>query len=236
MDSGVDPSASEAEELTALRRRAYGPDADISRDPDAVARLMHLEELSRAARISVGDASGIASTSTPAPYGAASTGAPVEAPATPVFWTPKRTTLRGAFVGVTVVVTAVLGVTAWSTAESASLELLDSRRDVVLAGADLSLVAGRIIRDELRPLGDLYGRSVWAGPTVDGAVCLVVEGVEAPVIMCGSSESVAEEGLNIDVFAHIDVDEPGADVEDGQRVRITLTPDGAVLARPLTEQ
>lgn len=34
-------------ELADLRRRAYGPDADIQRDPDAVARLHELEALSR---------------------------------------------------------------------------------------------------------------------------------------------------------------------------------------------
>jgi len=36
------------EELTRLRRRAYGPDADIDGDPDALARLRELEALARA--------------------------------------------------------------------------------------------------------------------------------------------------------------------------------------------
>lgn len=34
-------------ELAALRRRAYGPDADIHDDPDALARLVELERLAR---------------------------------------------------------------------------------------------------------------------------------------------------------------------------------------------
>ncbi|HWL78304.1 hypothetical protein [Microbacterium sp.] len=35
------------DELAALRRRAYGPDADIEQDQDAVARLQELEDLAR---------------------------------------------------------------------------------------------------------------------------------------------------------------------------------------------
>ncbi len=34
-------------ELAALRRRAYGPDADIQSDPAAVRRLSELEDLAR---------------------------------------------------------------------------------------------------------------------------------------------------------------------------------------------
>lgn len=38
-------------ELQALRARAYGPDADLDRDPAAVARLQELEDLERQARV-----------------------------------------------------------------------------------------------------------------------------------------------------------------------------------------
>jgi len=40
-------SAERMDELAALRRRAYGPDADIEQDADAVARLRELEDLAR---------------------------------------------------------------------------------------------------------------------------------------------------------------------------------------------
>src|SRR4051794_33631189 len=40
-------SSERRRELAALRTRAYGPDADIDRDADALARLIELEELSR---------------------------------------------------------------------------------------------------------------------------------------------------------------------------------------------
>lgn len=39
----MEPQSPHADELAALRRRAYGPDADIDADPDAQARLAELE-------------------------------------------------------------------------------------------------------------------------------------------------------------------------------------------------
>ena len=42
------PSSERQRELATLRSRAYGPDADIDRDTDALARLVELEELARA--------------------------------------------------------------------------------------------------------------------------------------------------------------------------------------------
>jgi hypothetical protein len=41
-------SSDRLRELAVLRSRAYGPDADIDRDADALARLVELEELARA--------------------------------------------------------------------------------------------------------------------------------------------------------------------------------------------
>ncbi|GAA5195676.1 hypothetical protein [Microbacterium jejuense] len=43
------PTDSPQDELRALRARAYGPDADIADDPAALARLVELEDLERAA-------------------------------------------------------------------------------------------------------------------------------------------------------------------------------------------
>jgi hypothetical protein len=49
------PSRADLAELTELRRRAYGPDADIAGDPDACARLLELESAQRPAwRAAVG--------------------------------------------------------------------------------------------------------------------------------------------------------------------------------------
>jgi hypothetical protein len=48
MDAAA-PTHERSRELAALRRRAYGPDADIQRDPEALRRLHELEELARPA-------------------------------------------------------------------------------------------------------------------------------------------------------------------------------------------
>ncbi|GAA5210044.1 hypothetical protein [Microbacterium kyungheense] len=49
------PTDSPHDELQSLRRRAYGPDADIHDDPVALARLQQLEEQQRAAAAPVDD-------------------------------------------------------------------------------------------------------------------------------------------------------------------------------------
>ena len=54
--SGTAPD--EQRELEALRRRAYGPDADIFDDPDALARLTALEDRVRLERAPVRERSG----------------------------------------------------------------------------------------------------------------------------------------------------------------------------------
>ncbi|WP_438354431.1 hypothetical protein [Microbacterium sp. CJ88] len=46
----------DAAELARLRRRAYGPDADIDRDPSALARLIELEDAVRAPAASAAEA------------------------------------------------------------------------------------------------------------------------------------------------------------------------------------
>jgi hypothetical protein len=51
------PTDSPQDELRALRARAYGPDADISDDPIALARLVELEDRERAADAAVREAS-----------------------------------------------------------------------------------------------------------------------------------------------------------------------------------
>ena len=60
-------SAERQQELDELRSRAYGPDADIDRDADALARLIELEELARLdSPEPIAETGGSAPTATPA--------------------------------------------------------------------------------------------------------------------------------------------------------------------------
>lgn len=54
-------------ELEALRRRAYGPDGDLHRDPEALERLGELEDRARGSAVSAGSAGSAAQTASTVP-------------------------------------------------------------------------------------------------------------------------------------------------------------------------
>ena len=115
------------------------------------------------------------------------------------------------------------------------MEFLDSLRDDVLEGADADLAAGRIIRDKLRPYGGMNGRSVWAGPTIDGALCLVVSDDEAPVIACALAETVEARGISIVLPAGYADSDAESVFPPGQSIRYTLGPDMSVTTQPAVD-
>lgn len=111
-------------ELDALRRRAYGPDADIFADADALARLTELEEQVRRDRSSLSeepardaavDASPEPSTTEPPASAVARTAAPAEIVAVSPARAPRwHVTLIAA----TAAVALLLGGAAWSNARA----------------------------------------------------------------------------------------------------------------------
>ena len=123
----------------------------------------------------------------------------------------------------------------WASSQEGYMEFLDSLREDVLEGADADRAAGRIIRDKLRPYGGMNGRSVWAGPTIDGTLCLVVSDEEAPVIACALPETVEARGISIVLPAgHADSDAEAV-FPPGQSIRYTLGPDMSVTTQPATD-
>ena len=124
---------------------------------------------------------------------------------------------------------------AWASSQEGYLEFLDSLRDDVLEGAGADLVASRIIRDRLRPYGGMNGRSVWAGPTIDGTLCLVVSDVDAPAIACALPETVKTRGISIVLPAGYADSDAESVFPPGQPIRYTLGPDLSVTTQPATE-
>ena len=102
-------------------------------------------------------------------------------------------------------------------------------------GASPDLLASRIIRDELRPYGGMNGRSVWAGPTIDGALCLVVSDKDAPVVACAYPSTVEAQGLSIVLPAGPGGVEGEAVFPPGQSIRYTLGPGLAVTTGPAVD-
>jgi hypothetical protein len=115
------------------------------------------------------------------------------------------------------------------------MEFLDSLRDDVLEGADTDLLAGRLIRNELRPYGGMNGRSVWAGPTIDGAFCLVVSDDDAPAIACGYPVTIENGGISLVLPAGPSDGDVEAVYPPSQSIRYTLGAGMQVTTAPVTD-
>jgi hypothetical protein len=103
----------ERAELDALRGRAYGPDADIADDPQAIARLTELEDRVRPARTWQTDISSLGSwadaAAEPVPASAPA-GAPAAMPPAAVLTAPTRTAQwHGKLVAGTAVAAGLVG-------------------------------------------------------------------------------------------------------------------------------
>ena len=261
-----DATHAEQGELDALRRRAYGPDADILDDPDAVARLSELEERLRRARAVrvpgelrsdayVDDATADPSTGSTTPA----------APRAAVLQEPpaaRRTaSWHSTLVAGTAVVAVLLGVTAWNASEAAgpdqpasrfaktaavamerraaSYEVgykmyLDGLRDDLLSRPGMQQIASRVIRDQLRPYGTLYGRPVGAGPTLDHQFCMIIADVPEPSITCISIENAYANPVSVVLPAWYSDSESDLFTGLGEPVTYTLMPGGSVVAERAT--
>ena len=174
----------------------------------------------------------------------------------------RRPGWHGALVAGTAAVAVALGAAAWSersvpvadpgpasavveatlpgsdrprSSEQGYEAFLNRMRDDVLSTASPQVLASRIIHSELRPFGGMNGRSVWAGPTIDGAVCLIVSNEEAPVIACGYPETIEAHGISIVLPSGYSDTEVEAVLPPGQSIRYTLGPGLSVTTEPAVD-
>lgn len=244
----------EQREIDALRRRAYGPDADIVEDPVALARLTVLEEALRAARAPV----------EPSPSAAVPAHGPLSMPVSqqtavvePGAPAPRVPRWHTGLVGGAAVVAVLLGGAAWSAAQGGSAAertggyaktpsvaaerrtagyeagydlYLDGLRAEVLALPGATDVAARMIRDQLKPYGTLYGRTVGAGPTADNRFCMIIADLPAASVTCISVENAYANPVSVLLPSWY----PDADSDLftglGELVTYTLMPGGSVVA------
>lgn len=251
---GTEPSGdvtrAERRELDALRRRAYGPDADIFDDEDALARLGALEEQVREDRFppAVHAEPSVA----PPTAGVAPKAALVSVPV------PRAPRWHGALVAATAAVAVLLAGTAWSAARAPAVDAaagsndaaeaseqreafdragyrryVDGLRDDVLALPGTDEVADRMIRDRLRPYGILYGRTVAVGPTVDHRFCMIIADLPRSSITCIPVETARAEPVSVLLpswYADADSD---LFTGLGEIISFTLLPGGSVIAEPV---
>ena len=249
----------EQPELEALRRRAYGPDADIHDDADALARLVELEELVRLERApreapSPDEESTLAeaeASELSAPPAAVLVGGDSSGPRSPRWHT--------GLVTATAVVAVLLGGAAWTAAQVPSADArpaghaktaavaterraagyeagydlyLDGLREEVLTLAGTQDIADLMIRDQLRPYGILYGRTVGVGPTTDNRFCMIIEDLPASAVTCISIENAYANPVSVTLPSwYTDAD---SDVFTGlgELISYTLMPGVVVVAVP----
>lgn len=241
----------EITELDALRRRAYGPDADIFADDEALARLNELEDRVRQDRFPPApDAPSPAGTPiTPSPSRLTQDGAVVSvSPSRAPRW-------HGALVATTAAFALLLGGAAWNAARvtdvsetavfaSASNEDFDARyrenyrlyvdglREDVLTLPGSQGVADRMIRDQLRPYGILYGRTVGVGPTVDHRFCMIIADLPEASITCIPVENAYANPVSVELPAWYSDADGDLFTGLGELVAYTLMPGGSVIAEP----
>ncbi len=204
MDAGLIATDEDADEreLEQLRRRAYGPAADIARDPDALRRLHALEEVVRARATdravvdravvahvasSVGAETSPVTTTTvdaaaspgPAPRtsspgSAGPTTDPAPSPA--VSWWRRRSVWFAALAGAAVGAAAIWGgMTLLTPQPAATLQAVSSTPEERLSAFDDGYAQSFGIEEGDAQRFETYrGVTVWVAPTRTGGSCLVV--------------------------------------------------------------
>ena len=191
-----------AEELVGLRRRAYGPDADIDSDPAALTRLLELEGVSRLEeRAEEADAPDVsaepiapamsAEPTAPA-VSAEPTGPDVPTEGAPVATAPGDPQPQGRRWWSSPVLLAAAAVVALVVLAGSLVTTLDSRPDCTLTptpaaaqtpfpdGLSWLTSALGIPRDALRSYPGVGDITVWAGTSEDGVDCVLVTGPSGP--------------------------------------------------------
>lgn len=263
-----DTTRADRAELDALRRRAYGPDADILDDAVAVARLSELEEQVRRARAAWAprmeddDLRAVAGVDSASPMIAGSGTATVVMPAQDEDAPPERRPARWhiALTTGTAVIALLLGVSAWyqsggpgdraaaghaktaavamerrnATYEVSYRMYMDGLREELLAAPGMKDIAARLIRDQLRPYGLLYGRTVGAGPTVDHNFCMIIADLPEPSISCISVENAYANPVTVVLPSWYTDADSDLFTGLGEPVSYTLMPGGSVVAEPVS--
>jgi hypothetical protein len=166
---------------------------------------------------------------------------------------------HGALVAATAAVALLLGGAGWSAARLSAAEALaadnariaatvnaqreasyrasyrlyiDGLREDVLSLAGTERIADRMVRDQLRPHGLLYGRTVGVGPTLDHRFCMIIADLPEASITCIPVENAYANPVTVLLPAwYADAD---SDVFTGlgELVAYTLMPGGIVIAEP----
>ena len=253
----------EQRELDALRRRAYGPDADIFDDPVAVARLTALEDLVRGERAPREDETVTAESDRAVrSVGSAPVVSATLRDATEIGAAPSPSLSPRWHTGLvtgTAAVAVLLGAAAWTASQAAPSDgpqsahaktaavaserraagyeagyelYVDGLRDDVLGLPGNEEVAGIMIRDQLKPYGILYGRTVGAGPTTDHRFCMIIADLPVSSVTCIPIENAYANPVSVLLPSWYSDTESDVFTGLGELISYTLMPGGGVVAVP----
>ncbi len=249
-------------ELDELRRRAYGPDADIRDDPVAVARLTALEDLVRLGR-APREAQGAPDRFDPAERSIvaapAVSAAPHAAAARVATSSSRSARWHTGLVTGTAAVAVLLGVAAWTAGQAAPADgppsanaksaaianerrasgyeagyalYVDRLREDVLGLPGNQDVAAIMIRDQLKPYGILYGRTVGAGPTTDHRFCMIIADLPVSSVTCIPIENAYANPVSVELPSWYSDTESDVFTGLGELISYTIMPGGGVVAVP----
>ncbi|GAA1953091.1 hypothetical protein [Microbacterium deminutum] len=250
-----DVTHAERQVLDALRRRAYGPDADIFDDPAALSRLRELEDRIRLERLPVepGRALFVGSAAAPPDSPAAEPdgirpAVVIESAPAPTHtsrWHPRLlagTAAAAVMIGAVTVngihsepadEAGIVKTVAVADQQRDYQRYIDGLRDDVLSLPGSAAFADRIIRDQLRPYGTLYGRIVGSGPTTDHEFCMIISDLPTSSITCISIENAYANPVSVTLPSwYADSRSDDFLTGHGRLVSYTLMPGGSVVAVP----
>ncbi len=115
--------------------------------------------------------------------------------------------------------------------EVADQRVLDDLRDDVLALPGVGITK-LLVRDQLRPYGLVYGRTVGVGRTVDHQFCMIIADVPAASISCISGRNSNATPVTVTLPAWYPNLESDPYAPIGELVSYTLMPGGSVVAVP----
>ena len=109
---------------------------------------------------------------------------------------------------------------------------LDGLRDEVLDLPGNQDVAGIMIRDQLRPYGILYGRTVGAGPTTDHRFCMIIADLPVSSVTCIPIENAYANPVSVLLPSWYSDTESDVFTGLGELISYTIMPGGGVVAVP----
>lgn len=215
---GAPSSSSErTRELAELRSRAYGPDADIDRDADALARLIELEELVR-----VDGPEAVVGTilDDPTPADAKRADAkPADATDTPDAREPwwRRLPLRAYILGALVVGLFV----GWAVPALLAPHPVTTLQQAPIDGAPLDFQMYGIQAVAPVRYQSFHDLEVWSARTEQGALCIVVTTDAGEWITAGCAPEPLKPTADVNFFAGMrPID--GLELPDGSVLRFVL--------------